>query len=241
MPQKKFEVSAKFYDLSTGKVTCAPVQANLPTSCPRCNRALLPEVLTSVVLEETKSLYVTCYCASCGECFFAICKLPMITLYDNTYDLVAIMPRVFHRIDVPDTIQQISPSFSEVYNQACRAESLEMDKICGMAYRKALEILVRDFCKEIHPDATESIDNTVNLGTVINNFLGDYPVIQELSKAASILGNDEAHAKRYSTEYPQEDLGAFFEPMFVLTDQNALTQRAKEIIQKNNQLRKINK
>ena len=47
--------------------------------------------------------------------------------------------------DIPQKIKEISPSFVVVYTQASFSEQMNLKEICGMAYRKALEFLVKDF------------------------------------------------------------------------------------------------
>lgn len=42
-------------------------------------------------------------------------------------------------------IQEISPSFVKIYNQALAAEELNLSEIAGMGYRKSLEFLIKDF------------------------------------------------------------------------------------------------
>lgn len=45
-----------------------------------------------------------------------------------------------------DIINEISPGFVKIYNQAHEAEIRLLDDIVGGGYRKALEFLIKDIC-----------------------------------------------------------------------------------------------
>jgi hypothetical protein len=95
---------------------------------------------------------------------------------------------------VPEEINSISPSFSEIYNQASFAEAANLDKISGVGYRKALEFLIKDYCIVLNPDKEKEIKTTF-LGRIIGNFVSD-PNIKACAERAAWLGNDETHYVR---------------------------------------------
>ena len=69
-----------------------------------------------------------------------------------------------------EDISDLSSSFVEVYKQAERAEHDGLNLICGMAYRRALEFLVRDYCVDKFPEKVSEID-TKSLSEKIKNYI----------------------------------------------------------------------
>ena len=103
-----------------------------------------------------------------------------------------------------ELIGEVSPSFSDIYNQSYGAMQLELNDICGMGFRKALEFLVKDYAIRNHPDAEESIKK-IELGTCINNYIADER-IKSMAQRATWLGNDETHYVRRFNDRDISDL-----------------------------------
>ncbi len=57
--------------------------------------------------------------------------------------LRGLFPRTVKPEEFSDNILGLSLAFVETYMQAQRAEASELDQICGIGYRKALEFLVK--------------------------------------------------------------------------------------------------
>ena len=103
-------------------------------------------------------------------------------------------PYPFNRI-----IVQISERFCSVFNEALRAHSLSLYEICGPSYRKALEILIKDYCIFMHPDCEETIVKD-DLGKCVKEKI-DSPTVRDIAERAVWLGNDESHyAKRWTSK-----------------------------------------
>ena len=96
--------------------------------------------------------------------------------------------------DVPDSVQTLSPTFVEIYNQSAAAEAFGLTEIDGIGLRKALEFLVKDFAISQHPDKKESIEK-IFLSNCIKAYIED-PNVQACAELATWLGNDEAHYVR---------------------------------------------
>jgi len=93
-----------------------------------------------------------------------------------------------------ETINEVSPSFVEIYNQAVSAESHDLDQLVGIGLRKSLEFLIKDFSCLQHPGKDEEIRTTL-LSACITRYIDDVNV-KECAKRAAWLGNDETHYTR---------------------------------------------
>nr|MDQ3817622.1 DUF4145 domain-containing protein [Acidobacteriota bacterium] len=97
-------------------------------------------------------------------------------------------------VDFSEIINEISPSFIKIYQQAYIAEQDELFEICGVGYRKALEFLVKDYAIQNHTSEKEKIEKT-QLGPCIKDYINDERV-KSVAKRATWLGNDETHYVR---------------------------------------------
>lgn len=97
-------------------------------------------------------------------------------------------------LSVSDEIIAISPSFHQIYKQAEIADSVGLDQISGLGYRKSLEYLIKDFCIHYNKDKSESIKKAM-LAQVISNYIGDTN-IKDCAERAAWLGNDETHYEK---------------------------------------------
>lgn len=93
-----------------------------------------------------------------------------------------------------NTITEISPSFDKIYNEAYKAEQQDLEEICGVGYRKALEFLIKDYLISKGEENEETIKNAP-LGQCIQNYVND-DRIKKVAKRAAWLGNDETHYVR---------------------------------------------
>src|SRR3712207_6141464 len=99
-------------------------------------------------------------------------------------------------------IKTLSPIFYEIYNQAYKAQQLELTQICGPGYRKALEFLIKDYImSKLDEGQRDSIKKKL-LAQCINDNI-ENTQIQEVAKRATWLGNDETH---YLKEWLDKDI-----------------------------------
>ena len=103
--------------------------------------------------------------------------------------------------DFHKSINEISPSFVEIFNQAFASEQYGLCQICGVGYRKALEYLIKDFAIKRKPEKEDEIKKTA-LFNVIKDHIDDTK-IKIVSKRAVWLGNDETH---YVRKWETKDL-----------------------------------
>jgi hypothetical protein len=126
------------------------------------------------------------------------------------------------KIKLPDNIEKVSKDFVEIYSQATVAESERLDQIAGVGYRKAAEFLIKDYVISKNPDNSEQIKK-IMLGKVIDDYLTDFPKIQNLAKAVAWIGNDETHYIRRHDDKDVQDLKKFIfaSAQFIAADYDA--------------------
>ena len=174
-------------------------------NCPHCDLKIAPIGLTSV-MENNNSrnlIWAIMKCPSCGTNFFA---LFMYSSEDKKYHSLISYPIPKPKVDIPIEIKNCFPDFYEIYIQAAEAEIAGLDKICGMAYRKSLEFLIKSYAIELDPSSKDNIEKELLVPTInrINN-----TKISALATAAAWLGNDHSHFIAKHPDYDLEQLKAF--------------------------------
>ncbi len=120
------------------------------------------------------------------------------------YSAKNIYPKIHKDAPVANGILDISPRFVKILQQATKADSQNLEEVSGIAYRKALEFLIKDYC--IHKSPAKASDiRTSKLAQCITSFISDAN-IKECAKRAAWLGNDEAHYERVWTSHDIGDL-----------------------------------
>jgi hypothetical protein len=127
-----------------------------------------------------------------------------------------------------ETIDNLSNSFYEIFQEAEIIHALGFQKSSGMIFRKALEILVKDFLKRLLPDKYHELIIEKTIGGLIFEFYNkkDNVLIvtskstyQEIADQLELIGplfksinntfkigNDFSHYERRLTEFTSEDM-----------------------------------
>lgn len=105
------------------------------------------------------------------------------------------------RSDFSTAVEEVSPRFVKIYNQAQDAEEESLDEISGPGFGKALEFLVKDYLIKSLPEEEEQIKK-LSLYNCIHEKL-DNPKIKTLADRARVIRNDETH---YERKYEQSDV-----------------------------------
>lgn len=178
----------------------------VPDVCPRCLRNVHPKVRAATILRERGS------CQAIFRCTHQKCQEIFVATYQDShrktpaqlpiFELVGVAPWTVRQFEFPETVQEVSPTFIEIYNQAVVAESQELSQLVGIGLRKSLEFLIKDFACQEHPEQEASIRGT-QLGACIAQFVSD-PNVKECAKRAAWLGNDETH---YTRKWESRDVG----------------------------------
>lgn len=187
------------------------VDLDFPRICPYCKDGGQHLHLHSSALGDD-TIYSSFLCSVCERAFIVCYKGN-----DNIgFRPMWISPNVFANTTFPKNIEDLSPQFCQIYNDAATAELNGITTICGMGYRKALEYLIKDFAIKCNPNDEESI-KAAFLGDCISKYI-DNEKIKNLSKAASWIGNDETHYVRKHPDYSTEDLKSFIHAALAFID-----------------------
>lgn len=151
--------------------------------CPCCGTVQKPHFIHAAF--NQKLLYVFCYCESCQHGYIAEYDYS-ISPDHRIENFIKAYPNDFKYSHFDEYIVNLSPSFVKIYDQALTANSLGLDEIAGMGFRKALEFLVKDYAKSLDIDVSN-----VSLSDTIDKI--DYQPITDIAKPCIKLLNDETH------------------------------------------------
>lgn len=202
----------------------------LPDLCTLCNKSahMVERVAYYNRMSEDDvallELVVICPRNECRKVSVAY-YIPLDANFDNfryTHSKPATkLPHVFNPI-----IKRISPEFIIIYNQSRQAEDLELDKIAGVGYRKALEFLIKDYLVHLDSSRADEIKQQT-LGRCINDFVTDANV-KNVAKRAVWIGNDETHYVRKWTEKDVTDLKKIIQLVTYWIESEVLTRELVE-------------
>lgn len=173
---------------------------NEESICPMCKHAINPERLKLYGYYDDASntcVSMMYLCHGCCNTFVAKYRIVDTGIAKLQY----CGPSTHEDRKFDDRILALSPRFVKIYNQAKAAEEDNLDEICGMGYRKALEFLVKDFLCNQTPNDTEEIKSMM-LGKVISTKITDDAIRITASRCAW-LGNDQTH---YVQKFEECDL-----------------------------------
>ncbi|WP_017549370.1 DUF4145 domain-containing protein [Salinicoccus carnicancri] len=169
-----------------------------PDKCPLCKNLIIPKY---ILIHEKQYRFheLLCKCPN-GECeslFFAVYTMSTIRQPGDTnkFKLSYLYPQSKSYEEFPKEINELSPEFIKIYNQAFNAEQAELNLICGGAYRKSLEFLLKDYIISEHPEDAETVKAIHSIQKCINDYISDSD-IQQMAERATWLGNDETHYTR---------------------------------------------
>lgn len=173
-----------------------------PDECPYCHRAIEPKYLSGFCHTTKHYIHMSFMCTRHD------CKNHFIGYYEKW----ATSPFTFKKVLLgelrnkifSDIITSISNDFETIYNQALHAEFYNLDNICGVGYRKALEFLIKDFLIFRDVSLKDTVENKL-LGKCISEHISNEN-IKNIAKRAVWLGNDETHYVRKWENKTIEDL-----------------------------------
>jgi hypothetical protein len=127
----------------------------------------------------------------------------------NYYHLVGCYPTEILDCVFSPELKAISPDYCDIYNEAHKAEQLQLLLVCGPGYRKALEFLIKDYVSRLHPlpEEKEKIEK-MPLMACIKDYVTDSR-IKNTAERAAWLGNDETHYVRKWEDKDLKDLKKF--------------------------------
>lgn len=184
-----------------------------------------------------EQIYVICRCKLCNKVIFV--KPPTFIDRENNAvsykDNYEVYPYVYFQRKFSDEINSVSDKFQTIFNEAEKAESIGLNNICGLAYRRSLEFLIRDFACYLNPERSEEIKNDNNFSNVIHNRIPDsinFQEIKDITKRAWWLGSDYAHYNKKYDDHDINDLKTLIEIVVLNIESYIKTQKYKEQILK---------
>ena len=198
--------------------------------CPCCGIATSPTFLKGFVishpdLPHTIYAYTALYCTSCHTIYTA---RYISNRGISNFILESTFPKVAKNISFSDNINQLSPTFVSLYNQAsATGTNTEINGLAGIGYRKSLEYLIKDYLIKLKHKDKDSIIK-MDLGNCVNKL--DSNLIN-IAKASIWIGNDETHYFRKNPEYDIEDLKLFINTLVHFIEIDFAIQNANSLIQ----------
>lgn len=200
---------------------------NIPDECPQCHTKGTFSPISLYENTNKANLEVIFKCPN-SRCYKVFIGYYIQNLRSSVYVLQDCKPKEYSRKEFPETIKVISSDFSEIYNQALKAESDNLDQICGPGYRKALEFLIKDYLISKAKDEKEKESILVEfLGKTIADRIIN-PNIKEVAKRAVWLGNDETHYVRKWNDKDLKDLKKLIDLTVHWIEAEALTEQLLE-------------
>lgn len=165
-----------------------------PIECPICHYKIVPVPLVGTEINKK-------YTQIAYECNNPKCRQIFIATFEYRTP-VKMEPKRAKPMIENEKIKEISPNFYKIYNQSSEAESLGLDEIAGVGYRKSLEFLIKDYCMKENEGKEEDIQKRP-ITQVINTYMNDAPKVKSCAMKAVWLGNDETH---YVKKWEDKDI-----------------------------------
>lgn len=164
----------------------------IPIICPNCNSSLQPIILDNRLLKFNEdTLLVISYIGNC-------CNIPFYATYKyhGNYQttLLDVYPHL-KSITLPDKIKELSPRFSNLYEQSYTAEQNGHIELAGSGYRNSIEILIKDFAIQ-KLNAPEDEVCKLSLYDAIGKYLTEVNIETSAADVIRVLGNDYTHYQR---------------------------------------------
>ena len=200
--------------------------------CPKCNKALAPEKLYSIIIDKGENyyFYVSDFCSSCKsviitEYMAEIKRNQFNTIIEcKTTKKINSSPSYYEKENFDENIENLSPQFVKIYNQALQAETIGLDEIAGLGYRKSVEFLIKDYAIYKNPEKEEEIKNTW-MKVCIEKYI-DNDNIKLLAERSDWIGNDEAHYVRKQEDRDIKDMKKFIKAMVYFIGMTLITDDA---------------
>jgi hypothetical protein len=195
-----------------------------PDHCPVCHSKVVPRVLWVTsggrIYSAAFEVLYQCPNSQCDEIFIGY------FCHNNHGGARLFRTRPFEpaQITLAECIQEVSPKFCEIYDQAHKAEGYSLLQVCGVGYRKALEFLIKDYLIKKHPEDEAAI-KAKPLGKCIDDDVED-PKTKAVAKRATWLGNDETHYQRLWIDKDLSDLKTLITLVLYWIEAEHLTEEA---------------
>jgi hypothetical protein len=200
---------------------------DFPNECPYCNKHIIPAFISDYIDNSQYYLYATLLCSNTD------CDEPFIALYSREDRLDYYYKRLTKHSVISETfspeITEISPMFTQIFNEAYFAEQNNLLEICGVGYRKSLEFLIKDYLITLFPDKENEIKKST-ISNCIKTFVEDSRLKSTASRAIW-LGNDHTHYEKKWTDKDLNDLKTLIKLTINWIESEILTKKFNESMQ----------
>ena len=132
----------------------------LPDTCPCCHKGIEPIYHFGFIRDNEYPSSQTNFVQAIFRCPRRECQQLFIADYikyielrplreDERFKLQSLSPYWFEKKEFSESLQKISPSFCEIFNEASATEARKLTNVAGPGYRKALEFLIKDYLSSI--------------------------------------------------------------------------------------------
>lgn len=182
----------KRYMCNLSNVSSNVVYFDIPTICPHCNAFVQPKIVDNRLLTFNKDnclLIIVFKGECCNNSFYGT-----YSYSNNNATLLDIYPHL-KSISLPEKIKQLSPRFTNLYEQSYTAEQNNHIELAGSGYRNAIEVLIKDFAIKKLNAPKKDVCN-MKLYDAIGSFLKEVNIDTSAADVVRVLGNDYTHYQR---------------------------------------------
>lgn len=196
--------------------------------CPLCNTATSPTFINGYLIGNKENYipltaFVILYCPRCKQLYTA--KYHFVNGL-SVSNLVEVYPQNLSHVKFSDNINNLSPEFVNLFNQAIEAEgNPSTSGLAGLGYRKALEFLIKDYLIKLKNQDKNTIIQ-LELGKCVSKLSDD---LQDIAKASVWLGNDETHYFRKNLDFSITDLKDFINCLVSDIEREYVRIKAKQL------------
>lgn len=115
----------------------------------------------------------------------------------------------------------------EIYTQALSAEYYNLTEISGIALRKSIEFLIKDYLINFKKEDPTSI-KSIMLGQAIKRI--ENLTVQNLAKATTWIGNDETHYERRYEDKDVNDMKRFIRALVHFISFELIASEAEDFV-----------
>lgn len=184
--------------------------------CPHCGKGIKPTLIFNTkyangFTNDQFRLLAVMQCPICKQYFF-VDQLILNDHYGNFSQIVNynIYPKTIPaEINFDNRLHDlISPDFCTVYKQALIADNEGLSEITGLAFRKAFEILVKDYAAHLNKNINKQEILKLSLKQTIDTYFKSSE-FEPIFRKISWLGNDHSHTFNKHDDYNVNDLKRF--------------------------------
>ena len=209
--------------------------------CPHCGKGIKPNIIRNTeyangFTDNQSRWFAIMQCPICKQYFF-VDQLIMNDYYGYFNQIINydIYPKAIStEINFDNRIHDlISPDFCTIYKQALIADDDGLTEITGIAFRKAFEVLVKDYAAYLNRDVDKQKILKLSLKQTIDKYFNNSD-FQSIFQKISWLGNDHSHTFNKHEEYNVNDLKRFINACVSKIISQLDLQELEQIESKNN-------